>query len=549
MVYILGINPGSFHYNHDSSACLIKDGEIIAFASEERFDRIKHSFNFPTNAITFCLNYAGISEDNVDYLAMNWVPKGLISSTFSSIGFHMFNLHNAFNRYVNLPSFISIVQAVNKLKKRFPGKKIFKIPHHLAHAASAFRVSGFKKSNILAIDGRGEKDAMSFFVGNDNIIEKQWSKNFFDNFSIGLCYTLATNILGLGRNGEGKTMGLAPYGKPILDFSDIIDYNGSVKSSIANYSKLWSRFIKFRRNPKDELTELHKNLAATLQKTLEDLIAKTVEEINNSSDIRTMCLGGGVALNCVTNGILLEKKLVKDIYVQPAASDDGGALGAALEAYALLGKESKTKMEHAYWGPEFSNEEIEQELKKTNQKFEFYNDIAGEAAELIAKGKTIGWFQGRMEIGPRALGNRSILADPRDLDMWKKVNAVKGREVWRPLAPSMLEDAIDEYFENPYPSPFMILSFTVKEDKVKEIPAVVHVDNTTRPQTVTKKTNPLYYDLIKNFEETTSVPLILNTSFNEKSEPIVCTPTDAIKTFNKTNLDYLVIGNYVVSKG
>jgi carbamoyltransferase len=548
-MYILGINSGlNKEFFHDASACLIKDGKLVAFAEQERFDRVKHSYHFPKEAIDFCLKFANIKYDDVDFVAMDIILKKFITSAFSSMNLRMFNPDNLYGRLLNFNIFFANSKVKQNLKKIFPEKKVFDIPHHLSHAASAFYVSGFNRSNILTLDGRGESETTAFFKGEENRIEKVWDKSFFNNHSFGVCYRILTGILNLGDYGEGKTMGLAPYGKPVVDFSDIVAYNGSYKTCLADFSKIRWRFSKFRRKEGEELNNIHKNLAASLQKSLEETISKIIEEITITTNCRTLCLAGGVALNCKTNGVIIESGLVDDIFIQPAAGDAGGALGAALQAYVELGYKPKTKMEHAYWGPEFSNEEIEAELKKQNQKFEFHDDIAGTVAELISKGKIVGWFQGRMEIGPRALGNRSIVADPRDLKMWKKVNDVKGREAWRPLAPSMLGEAIEEYFENPYPSPFMILSFTVKKEKVKDIQAAVHVDRTTRPQTVTKKSNPLYYDLIKNFEKITSVPVILNTSFNDKSEPIVCTPADAIRTLHKTGLDHLAIGNYLVSK-
>ncbi len=548
-MYILGVMPGlNKDFFHDAAACLVKDGKLIAFAEQERFDRIKHSHMFPKDAIDFCLKYGNITGDDIDIIAMQSSPKQFLLSSFSSIGFGMFNLDNLYNRALNFSIFRAHFNVIQSLKRMFPGKKIIEIPHHLAHAASTFYVSGFNKSNILTMDGRGERESTVFFKGERGGIEKVWDKSFFDNHSFGICYRILTNILDLGDYGEGKTMGLAPYGKPVIDFSDIINYNGSHKTCIADFSKIRTRFSKFRRKEGEELNEIHKNLAASLQDALEKTVLKLVEEITNTTNCRKLCLAGGVTLNCKTNGAIIENGLVDDIFIQPDAGDAGTALGAALQAYVELGYKPKTKMEHAYWGPEFSNDEIEEILKQKELKYEYYDDISGIAAELISKGKIIGWFQGRMEMGPRALGNRSIVADPTVKDNFRKVNEVKRRELWRPLAPSMLEEALDEYFENGYPSPFMILSFTVRDEKLKEIPAVVHVDNTTRPQTVSKKVNPLYYNLIKSFEDISSVPIVMNTSFNDKSEPIACTPYDAINTFNTTGLDCLAIGNFLVKK-
>jgi len=548
MVYVLGVNPGFFKSFHDSSACLIKDGRIVAFAEQERFDRIKHSNRFPKDAIRFCLRQAGIYPEDVDFISIGWNSKEFISSTFSSIGIHMLNLDNFYNRMLNYFLYHSNQNVIKILKHMFGKKDIFEIPHHLAHAASTFHVSGFKKSNILTIDGRGEFDSTVFFTGENNEIKKQWHKNFFDNHSFGLIYSLATKNLGLGKFGEGKTMGLAPWGKPTIDFSDVMRCDGSYHSVLADYSKVRFIFSAFHRKKNEKLQKKHKDLAASLQNALENTVLGLVEDIYKTTGNRTLCLAGGVALNCKMNGLIIQQDFVDDIYIQPAASDSGCALGAAMETYIILGYKSRFKMEHAYWGPEFSNEQIEEELKKNDFEYEYHDDIAGIVAELLAKNKIVGWFQGRMEVGPRALGNRSILANPTVEEMKDMVNDVKRREHWRPLAPSMLEESIEEYLENPYPSPFMILAFPVKEEKIREVPAIVHVDGSTRPQTVNKKTNSLYYELIKKFEELSSVPIVLNTSFNDRGDPIVCTPQEALETLSKTTLNYLAIGNFLVKK-
>lgn len=548
VMYILGINCGlNRSFFHDSSACLLKDGKIVAFVEQERFDRVKHSHRFPKEAIEYCLRTAGIGMGDVDEVAMDSVPRDFLKSSFSRINKSFFTVDNMYGRALNFGIYAQNFRFLRAMKKIFPKKELWQIPHHLSHAASTYYVSGFKKANILTVDGRGENESTVFYFGDDGKIEKKWGRNYFDNHSFGVCYGIATQIIKMGKFGEGKTMGLAPYGKPTIDFSDTINYNGSSKKALADFSRVRTKFSKFARTG-EEIKDIHKNLAASLQESLENTLVKITQEITDQTGNNNLCLAGGVALNCKANGTLIAQDFVKNIYVQPAAGDDGGALGSALQVYASLGYKPKFKMEHAYWGPEFSNDEIKSELKQSGFSYEYHDDISGTAAELIGKHEIVGWFQGRMEVGPRALGNRSILSNPTTKKMTDKVNDVKRRERWRPLAPSILEEAMGEYFENPYPSPFMILSFQVKDNKIKEVPAIVHVDGSTRPQSVTKRTNRRYYDLIKNFEKISSTPIVMNTSFNDRGEPIVCTPKEALNTFKKSQLKYLAIGNFLVKK-
>ncbi|HLE07161.1 MAG TPA: carbamoyltransferase C-terminal domain-containing protein [archaeon] len=543
-MYVLGVNPGVYRTNHDSSACLIRDGKIVAFVSQERFDRIKHSHAFPNDAINWCLKYAGIKDNEVDIVAMNWDPKLFISSTFSFPSY-AFNLHNTFNRFLNMKLYQTTASSFRILENRF-GKKVKPIRHHLAHAASSYYVSGLKKSLILTMDGRGESDATVGWIGSDgNKIERLFGYDFFKNHSFGLCYTRMTKILGLGRFSEGKTMGLAPWGKPTFDFSDIISFNNG--NILADYSKI-ARFEKYSRNKDEPLQDVHKNLAASLQKALQETILKLVEKMRDDAGIKNICLAGGTSLNCTTNGLIATSGLFDSVYLQPAASDDGAAMGAAMHAYVQAGGRPSTIMNHAYFGPEFTNEEIEKAIKESGEKYEYHEDITGVVSELLHKDKIVGWFQGRMEVGPRALGNRTILGNPTVAANTDRVNEVKSREKWRPLAPSILHGHEEKYFENGKLSPFMIMAFVVKPEKRSEIPAVTHVDGTARPQSVLKETNPKYFELISKFQKLSGVPIVLNTSYNDKSEPIVCTPQDAIRTFKITKMGYTAIGNFLLKK-
>ena len=560
MTYVLGLSGIN---SENPAAALLKDGELVAAVEEERFNRVKHSrgFPFPDQSIKYCLDSAQISLKDVDSIGIGWASP-----------FQHFKkeISLALRRPILLPNYKNWF-TVYKKEGKYP---FFKDPrisyhlHHVSHASSAFHVSGFKEANILTMDGRGESESTLLGFGS-NFRDLKVLKTFNLLNSIGALYESFTDFLGFTRHShEGKVMGLASYGNPL-------GYDNLVKFTKGGYSletpqrylamvKGFSRKLKggkvdsftellkanygSPRKKNDPIERIHQDVAATVQDIQERVVRHLAEYLHDQTGIKNIALSGGSSLNCVSNGKLLETDFVKDIFVQPASSDSGTAIGAAyLEWMKLSGKPSKFTMEHAYWGPEFSDEEILAELKKTNLKYKFYKDISGVAAEKVAKGSIDGWFQGRMEIGPRALGNRSILSNPTIKDMKDKVNLqVKHRENWRPFCPSLLNEVRNKYFEVDYPSPFMILSFKVKEEMWDEVPSVVHVDKTARPQTVEKKHNKLYYNLIKSLGSLTGHPMVLNTSFNDKEEPLVCSPKDAISCFKRTNLDYLAVGNYLV---
>jgi len=544
MTYYLGIASSAMgDLGHDPSACLIKNNKIVAMAEEERFVRVKHAKGyFPVNAVKYCLKHENISLDDVKigyYLNPKLFTKGRKTLSLLIGAWRM-------NDYVK------------RMPKNFKfhfgiEPKINFIEHHVCHVYSSFPLSGFKRAVTVSMDGAGERTSTLITSCGSNI-EKD--REIYAPNSLGFFYALFTEWLGFRKfNGEGKVMGLASYGDPKYDLSKFIGFkDGAHHVKIPNrfFStetwNLWSyhKEIQKKFGPRrtGKIQKIHEDVAASVQNKLEEVVLKMLEKI----ETKNLCLAGGVALNCKMNGRILESDFVKDIFIQPVANDAGCSLGAAVYMAMQDGKKFK-KMEHTCLGPEFSNDEIKTILKTCKIEYEYHNDIAGIAAELLAKGKIIGWFQGRMECGPRALGNRSILADPRDPDMKDKINyLVKHREPWRPFCPSILAEANDEYFENAYESPFMILTFRVKKEKLKEIPSVVHVDETVRPQTVEKNINPLYYKLIKNFYEETNIPLILNTSFNIRGEPIVCKPEDAIRTFYGTGMDYLILGNFLIRK-
>jgi len=553
---ILGIQSIS----HDTSCSLIKNNKLITCLNEERFNYEKHSrgfyFNghYPKNSINYC--FEKFIDKKIDAVAEGWDKKNdgnlkikldkfaITNKSYDLYPFNnFFKPNNIFNWKNALLGNLSFKPKINSFLKYIEkrSKKIFYVKHHLSHASSTFRTSGFRKSNILVMDGRGENESSSLFVGSQNKIEL--IRKFPVNKSLGFLYSYISQIIGFGPMDSGKTMALASYGKINRKYSIIKILKDDF---IIDYKKL--SLIEKNFGRKKYLIKYHKDLAATLQFDLEKLSLKFVEMLYENTGYKKLCLAGGVAHNCKMNGKLLNSSLVKDIFVFPACDDSGTSLGAALEIGYLHGINCNIELSHTYYGPEYSNEEIESVLKKLNIAYEFYNDIEGIVSELISKGKIIGWFQGRMEFGPRALGNRSILADPRKKEINIKLNDIKHREEWRPLAPSILEEHMKKYFINSYSSPFMNLSFDVRKEKVKYIPSAIHVDGSARVQTVGKKTNKRYYKLIKEFKKLTGVPILLNTSFNDKGQPIVRTPEDAIKTFQRMKLDNLAIGNYLISK-
>jgi len=590
---ILGISA----FYHDSAACLLVDGKIVAAAQEERFTRKKHDPSYPENAINFVLKFAELRLSEVDQIVFFEKPflkfERLLETyvAFAPKGFLSFT--KAMPLWIKDKLFQKNL-LFNKLKEHDENytsdENIFFSDHHLSHAASAFFPSPFKEAVILTADGVGEWATTTVAIGKDNNLEIKKEIHF--PHSLGLLYSAFTYYTGFKVNsGEYKLMGLAPYGNPIYQdkIKQIIDIkeDGTFRldQSFFNYATGLTmtneKFNKFfgqeRRNPeKNQLTQFHMDIAASVQKVTEEIMIKLSKSIRNEYGIKNLCLAGGVALNCVANGIILKEKIFDEIWIQPAAGDAGGALGAALALWHIEKKQNRTvssndDMKGSYLGPEFNQEEIEQELKIAGAKFETfkYEELIDKTAELLSKEKAIGWFQGRMEFGPRALGGRSILGDPRSGQMQKNLNLkVKYRESFRPFAPSVLREDLSEWFEMSVDSPYMLLVANINPNKKiemtneqkklfgieklnikrSEIPAVTHVDYSARVQTVSKNTNNRYYDLISKFKEKTGCPVIVNTSFNVRGEPIVNTPTDAYNCFMGTDLDYLVIGNLILDK-
>ena len=555
----LGIN---YSQMHDSSACIVRDAELLFAVAEERLSRVKHDARFPHLGIKACLDAASLKAEEVDYLCLGWSqPHTVFVSDVKNFlgGKHPLSYLNVLNSTKHFVSMWHQGGGLHRFTQHFgPTKARTRfVDHHLAHAISAFAFSGFPEAAVLVLDGRGAWEATSIWHGRDgrldHVLTVPWPN------SLGLFYAAFTEHLGFqAYSDEWKVMGLAPYGQPGADLRDFIALDHGLYRVNApallgrgnGHVSAIERRLGPRRPPESEIESRHKDVAFAVQDACEQAMMALARLAVEKTNCRNLCLAGGVALNSKANGKVLASGLVDRIFIQPAASDDGVALGAALAPYLEAeGRLPTTKMRHTYLGPEYDDGEIEKVLRTYKLRYTRFDDPAHATAELLATGKIVGWFQGRMEFGPRALGSRSILADPRDPEMNAKVNnAVKFREWWRPFAPSLLAEVAGDYLENASASPFMILTFPVKPEKRSTIPAVTHVDGSARPQTVDRAVSPLYWRLIDEFGKRTGVPVVMNTSFNLRGEPIVCTPTDAVRTFFSSGMDALVIGPFLVEK-
>ena len=593
MSSILGISA----FYHDSAACILKKGKIIAAAQEERFTRKKHDPSYPHHSIEFVLKYANLKLSEVDQIVFFEKPflkfERLLETyvAFAPRGFISFA--KAMPLWIKEKLFQKKL-LFNKLKehdeKYKSDKNIFFSDHHLSHAASAFFPSPFDEAVILTADGVGEWATTTVAVGKNKKLEIKKEIHF--PHSLGLLYSTFTYYIGFKVNsGEYKLMGLAPYGNPIYEdkVKELIDikHDGTFRlnQKYFNYAtgltmtneKFHNLFKQKPRNPKNEkITQFHMDIASSIQKVTEEIMIKLAKAIRKEYKIKNLCLAGGVALNCVANGKILKEKIFENIWIQPAAGDAGGSLGAALALWHIEQKNERVinlndNMNGSFLGTEFDQVKIEKELKSVGANFETvrYEDLINKTAEFLSNEKAIGWFQGRMEFGPRALGARSILGDPRSEKMQKNLNLkVKYRESFRPFAPSILKEDLSDWFNINVESPYMLLVADVNPNKKikmneeqkklfgidklnikrSEIPAVTHVDYSARIQTVSKETNKPFYDLISKFKEKTGCPVIVNTSFNVRGEPIVNSPVDAFNCFMGTELDYLVIGNSILDK-
>lgn len=596
MLYILGISA----YYHDSAATLISGDTIIAAAQEERFTRIKQDSSFPINAILYCLKTVNITMNEIDQVVFYDDPSikfQRIKKTY--VDFFPKSIPFIFK---SLPIWLTNKRywkenLIKEFKKHFnivlPANKIANTLHHRSHAASAFFPSPFDDAAILVLDGVGEFDTTSLWVGEGNQLTKIESIEF--PHSLGLLYSAITYYIGFKVNsGEYKVMGLAPYGEPryaklIKQHLINIQENGTFTLNMKyfdfptgdhmtneHFNKL---FKKEPRTPESQLTQFEMDMARSIQDVTEEVVIKLAKWALDQTGKKNLCLAGGVALNCVANGKILQEKIYNNIWIQPAAGDAGGSLGAALDYYYhTLGNKRNIistrldSMQGAYLGPEFSDKEIEEYLSSMGAKYikyQNFKELADVVSNEILNDKIIGWHQGRMEFGPRALGNRSIIGNPKSTAMQSIMNLkIKYRESFRPFAPSVLADKVQEWFDIDADSPYMMLVAPVKESKRipmtkaeeelfgieklniprSEIPSVTHIDYSARIQTVHESTNPRYYNLIKQYEEKSGCPILINTSFNVRGEPIVCTPEDSYKCFMRTEMDVLVIGNYVMYK-
>jgi len=570
-MYVLGLNS----VFHDSAACILKDGKLLAAVEEERFTHYKHgkrpipfsTYELPYHAIDYCLRVAGIHLKEVDHIAYSFDPYILLGSEYNTakdipIPLHSLALDSRWlspwdplflSSIVNGPGLL-VDGYPHHLQKNFVGTTTdhFEwhfVEHHLSHAASAFNCSPFDHAAVLTIDGRGEKATTTYNVGKDNRLERRGQVNM--PHSLGLLYERITTHLGfLHSSDEYKVMALASYGKPtfVEEFEDMIRVCDKGCYSICD-ERLVERLGEQRLRDKP-FTQHHFNIAHSLQMVLEKVVLKLVNNLHNETGLENLCMAGGVALNCVLNARIRDRGPFKNIWVQPASGDSGTALGAAISVDSDKRPSPRKNfvMDHAYWGPEYTDEEIEKFLKWVKVPFRKLNNVAQETAKILAADKIIGWFQGRMEFGPRALGSRSILASPINPSMQARLNEVKDREDFRPVAPVVLEEDAGDWFENADYSPFMLFIYNVKPDKADKIPAVRHVDGTARIQTVNRRQHEKYYDLLKAFKEITGVPVLVNTSFNTLGKPIVCSPRDAIECFWTSPFDALVIGSYLIEK-
>ena len=597
---ILGISG----FYHDSAAAIIEDGVILAAAQEERFTRKKHDPSFPSNACRFCLEQSGFQLDELDAIAFYDKPmlkfERLLETYYGYAPRGLRSFIMAIPVWLKEKVFLKkvIADELGKLGKFNRRKTKLLFPeHHLSHAASAFYPSPFQDAAILTIDGVGEWATASISKGSGSSIEVLRELRF--PHSLGLLYSAFTYWLGFRVNsGEYKLMGLAPYGNPeserVEQFQRIIkdelvhlkpdgsiwlnqkNFNYSIGLTMVSDAK-WKALFGFpRRKPETPLQQEHCDLALAIQRVTEDIVIGMVNEAKRLTGSDNLCLAGGVALNCVANGKLLKEKVVSDLFIQPASGDAGGAVGAALAAYHIyMGAErapQQQAMQGAYLGPEFSNLDIIHTARTNKAPYTKYDDfsrLADRVAEIIDDGKVVGWFQGRMEFGPRALGNRSILGDARSAEMQKKLNVkIKYRESFRPFAPSVLAEDTKEFFELDADSPYMLLTADVVSSRRSklpdgynnlplterlyflrsDVPAITHIDFSARVQTVHRETNPRYWELIKRFKEKTGYGVIVNTSFNVRGEPIVCTPDDAYRCFMRTEMDYLICGDWLMAK-
>ncbi|MBN1336006.1 MAG: hypothetical protein JXB39_08610 [Deltaproteobacteria bacterium] len=563
-MYVLGVNE----LYHDCSAALVENGRLVAVVEEERLDRVKHTPGLcwggdaPRRSMAWCLDAFGVRDDQVAAVALTYdmnaylAIKTIVDAVVSNVrrmrirdivsqrirgGDHAANVVHG-----NIAGYFGKRKAwIHEMRRRFG--TVLEIPHHRCHASSTFRLSGFDRANILVVDGLGEDDSTSLFAGEGATIRGPF-ETWNQYQSLGMLYKTVTFLLGFGYFGDGKTMGLSSYGQFREAFGDIIVPTRQGYRIRPERLRRLSPYA--RRGPDAPITQDHKDIAFTIQTQLEQAAASLATRLHRDTGYRKLCVAGGVGLNCNMNAVLRRLPFVDDLFVQPGAMDMGTAIGAALEASAMMGVAPGERLEHVYYGPEYPADEVRAAILNAgltpNPRPE--GDLLKEAARLVHEGKVIGWFQGRLEFGPRALGNRTLVAAPVSVEIRDRVNRIKQRELWRPLAPAVLAEAADHWFEDAAPSPFMTLTFHFRPEVRERVPGVVHVDGTARVQTVHAETNPRFHALIREYQALSGLPLVINTSFNRRVEPIVCTPNEAIATYLATEMDALVLGDHLLEK-
>lgn len=574
-MWTLGIKPSygnsspfNFWGYHDGGACILDGDHIVAIAEEERFTREKHApHTFPQESIRYVLREANIDIDDVDVIAIGRDPKLESKGSFGEFrdrrkvptsGEDFYHFFHALEDFVASRLGYHVSQVEDSISEAVGGSinaDVHMVSHHLCHATSAAYCSPSERPVTITIDGRGEYESTVLWDGDLNRV-----REFPRTNSAGKLYSRGTEYLGFrGRRDAGKVMGLASYGAYRDDFAanfeELVEigngrYDVTAITHPENFIEIFERHFGTRRQYPEAFEDYHKDFACHLQLTTENILTELIQWLVRNQGERTIAISGGVAMNCKANRAALQLDCVDDLFIQPAANDAGICLGAALEGYRRkTGNRPAPNFKHVYHGPSYSNQQIRESLENYKVEYEHCEDVCRTGATLLADGELVGWFQGRMEFGARALGNRSILADPRREDSLDLVNKnVKDREPWRPFAPSLLSESRQEYLKYGDESPYMILLDEVREDKRSEVPAIVHTDGTCRPQTVSKETNPKYYRLIKEFEDITGVPVVLNTSFNVSGEPIVESPAQAVRDFYSTGLDALVIGDFLLRK-
>lgn len=575
---ILGINA----YHGNASAAIVCEGRLVAAVEEERFNRVKYAAGFPAQAIRYCLKEAGLELKDIDHVA---VPRNPYARLGTKLFYAMRMPSFARERMKVLAKFTGIPEALAQAFDTDPAKvaaKFHRVEHHQAHLASAFFVSPFERAALLSADGLGDFASTMWGSGTGSRMKIDGSISF--PHSLGLFYSAVTQYLGFLKFGdEYKVMGLGAYGEPEqldavrnivrahgdgfrLGLEYFTHHRTGPEMSWAEadktptlgkmFSEEMEKLLGPKRNPDEPLEQRHKDLASALQARLEEIYLGMLKRLAERTGLKAVCLAGGVAFNCVANGKIFDKTGFEHVYVHPAAGDAGLAVGAAYYVWhQILGKPRSFVMDHAYWGPGYARDEIRRAIDANGlaQNGCRVEELAEEnlmqrTAAIVADGKILGWFQGRAEWGPRALGNRSIVADPRRPEMKEILNQrIKHREIFRPFAPSILAESTGEWFEKSHPSPFMTLAYSVRPEKRDKIPAPTHVDGTGRLQTVTREANPRYWSLIKSFEQLTGVPVVLNTSFND-NEPIVCRPEEALDCFQRTQMDALVLGDFLITR-